>query len=56
MAHQRPKRTAQQDQGTGNIYSEQNKPKFVPKHPWVGFWHALTRPAQSVHAACAELL
>ena len=55
MAQQRPARTPQQAQGIGSLYAEQNKPKFVPKHPGVGFWHAMTRSAQSVHAACAEL-
>ena len=55
MAHKWASHTPQQDQGTGRIYFEQNEPKFGPKHPGVGVRHALTRPAQSVHAAHLRL-
>ena len=55
MPHERPTRALQQAEGINRMYGKQNKPKFVPKHPGVGFWHAMTRSAQSVHAACAEL-
>ena len=44
--YQGPIHTPQQAQGIGRIYFEQNAPKFGPKHPGVGFWHALTRWAQ----------
>ena len=56
MAHQRPKHTAQQAQGTGNIYAERKEPKFGPKHPGVGVQRVLTRWAQSAHAARSEQL
>ena len=51
----RPKRAPQQAQGTGHMCAEQNAPKIAPKHPAVGFRHAVTRPAQSVHMACTGL-
>ena len=51
----RPKRAPQQAQGTGHMCAEQNAPKIAPKHPGVGFRHAVTRSAQSVHTACTGL-
>ena len=51
----RPKRAPQQAQGIGHMCAEQNAPKIAPKHPGVGFRHAVTRSAQSVHTACAGL-
>ena len=51
----RPKRAPQQAQGTGHMCAEQNAPKITPNHPGVGFRHAVTRSAQSVHMACAGL-
>ena len=51
----RPKRAPQQAQGISHMCAEQNAPKIAPNPPGVGFRHAVTRSAQSVHTACAGL-
>ena len=51
----RPKRAPQQAQGIGHMCAEQNAPKIAPNPPGVAFRHAVTRSAQSVHAARLRL-
>ena len=55
MAQKRTTCTASQAQGIGLMRAEQNKPKFDPKLPGVGFWCVLARWLQSVRGACAGL-
>ena len=50
-----PGRSPVSPQGTGRMVLEPNEPRFAPKLPGVGFWHALACRRKRACAACAGL-